>query len=179
MQALVVHRKALSLVIAAVAGPAALAACGSSGASSGTTGPSGSTNITAQELSFVRCARSHGVPTLPDPGSIPPASDTNSQPRVKLMGITFPAGITPQSPAFQTAMQACKHLLPQGGARPTISASQRRRMIAMAQCMRTHGVPNFPDPQFGAPGGGGVGLGPNVNSASPAFQKAANACRSG
>jgi hypothetical protein len=41
-----------------------------------------------------------------------------------------------------------------------------------AQCMRAHGVPDYPDPRF--PPGGGVeeGAGPD----SPAFQAAAKAC---
>jgi hypothetical protein len=45
--------------------------------------------------------------------------------------------------------------------------------------MRSHGVPNFPDPQFETGPGGGVGIrlgGPGVNPNSPAFQTAEKAC---
>jgi hypothetical protein len=44
--------------------------------------------------------------------------------------------------------------------------------------MRTHGVPNFPDPTFG---GGGLKsqLPSGVDPQSPAFQKAAAACGHG
>ena len=49
----------------------------------------------------------------------------------------------------------------------------------MSRCMRSHGVPNFPDPQFQTAPGGGFGVkigGPGVNPSSPAFQAAQKAC---
>jgi hypothetical protein len=57
----------------------------------------------------------------------------------------------------------------------------------MAQCMRAHGVPNFPDPKVSVgPGGRGITMsigaqaaagGPGrLSPASPAFQKAQKAC---
>ena len=48
-----------------------------------------------------------------------------------------------------------------------------------ARCMRSHGVPNFPDPQFQTGPGGGLGVrigGPGINPRSPAFQAAQKAC---
>ncbi len=47
-----------------------------------------------QELAFARCMRAHGVPNFPDPSS----SGAQAGP---------PAGIDPQSPAFQTAARVC------------------------------------------------------------------------
>jgi hypothetical protein len=153
-----------------------IAACGAAGSTP--TGTSGNgPNNTPELLSFVKCARSHGVPNLPDPGASPSDSGAGSEPVVSFMGITFPPGVTPQSPAFQTVMQSCKHLLPNRGTPPPISASERRKVLAAAQCMRTHGVPNFPDPVF--PSHGGIGIregGAGINPQSPAFQKAAKAC---
>lgn len=171
MKALIAHRASVAVVVAAAL---AITGCGSSSAPTGTTGGGANENNTARLLSFVRCARTHGIPDLSDPGSRPPRSGSSSQPVLVLMSISFPAGITPQSPAFQSAMQACKHRLPNGGPRPQISAGQRRRMIAAAQCMRTHGAPTFPDPVF-TPHGIKVG-GPSVDPQSPAFQRAAKAC---
>jgi hypothetical protein len=50
-------------------------------------------------------------------------------------------------------------------------------MIANARCIRTHGMPNFPDPTFAAGGKGvGVDLGPGENLGSPAIKRAARAC---
>jgi hypothetical protein len=46
-----------------------------------------------------------------------------------------------------------------------------------ADCMRSHGVPNFPDP--GAGGGIQVGPGSGINPSSPAFRAAASACKLG
>jgi hypothetical protein len=57
----------------------------------------------AQLLAFAKCMRSHGVPSFADPST---------------RGITPPAGIDPNSPAFQSATQACHRFLPgaaQGG----------------------------------------------------------------
>jgi hypothetical protein len=50
--------------------------------------------------------------------------------------------------------------------------------LKFSQCMRSHGVTSFPDPNSG---GGGVGfrikIGSGVNPASPVFQAAQKACR--
>ncbi|MGN6167199.1 MAG: hypothetical protein ACTHQQ_03385 [Solirubrobacteraceae bacterium] len=48
--------------------------------------------------------------------------------------------------------------------------------LRFANCMRSHGVPNFPDP---GGGGGGVHIGPGsgINPASPAFQSAMATCK--
>ena len=51
----------------------------------------------AQLLAFARCVRSHGVPNFADPTA---------------HGLTPPAGIDQNSPAFQSAFQACRRLLP-------------------------------------------------------------------
>ena len=46
--------------------------------------------------------------------------------------------------------------------------------LAFANCMRSHGVPSFPDPSGG---GGGIQLGATgVNAQSPAFKSARKAC---
>ena len=57
-------------------------------------------------------------------------------------------------------------------------AKARQPALAHAQCMRKHGVPNFPDPTVSSNGGaivqrsGGEGLNPR----SPAFQQAQKLC---
>jgi hypothetical protein len=72
-------------------------------------------------------------------------------------GIVIPSTLDPQSPAFQSADQSCEKLLSAGSApRPPISESQKLAAIANAQCMRKHGVPGFPDPEF--PSSGGIGI---------------------
>jgi hypothetical protein len=44
--------------------------------------------------------------------------------------------------------------------------------IKLADCMRAHGLPNFPDPTAG----GGIQLPDGVNPQAPAFQSALNVC---
>jgi hypothetical protein len=51
------------------------------------------------------------------------------------------------------------------------------RALAYSQCMRSHGVPNFPDPQRAA-GGTRVTIGNGVDPNSPQFQSAQQACQS-
>lgn len=44
--------------------------------------------------------------------------------------------------------------------------------VKFADCMRSHGVPNFPDPSSG----GGIQLPPGTNPQSPTFRSAQSAC---
>jgi hypothetical protein len=58
----------------------------------------------------------------------------------------------------------------------TSEASKPQAMVAFAQCMRTHGVPSFPEPHEGHvmfQGNPGKGLGPG----SPQFEAAQKVCR--
>jgi hypothetical protein len=49
---------------------------------------------------------------------------------------------------YQTATQTCAHLLPAGGGGPTAAELRQEwsGMASFARCMRSHGVPNWPDP---------------------------------
>ena len=83
------------------------------------------------------CMRSNGVPNFPDP---------NAQ------GVIQGSGIDPNSPAFQKAMQTCQKLTPNGGKpTPAQQAQAKAQALKMSECMRSHGVSNFPDP--GSSGG--------------------------
>ena len=153
------HRHRLLVAFAAVVCAAPIAGCGSSSKSSSATGGSSS------HASFVRysvCMRSHGVSNFPDPS---PNGGIHIGPG---------SGINLQSPGFQSAQQACKKLLPGGGPPSTGSESDKLAALKNAQCMRKHGVPDFPDPTF-HDGLIGVDLG-SINPQSPAFRNAAKAC---
>ena len=143
--------------------------------SGGSTAAQGDVANSGKALEFARCMRSHGVPNFPDLGS---------SGRIRLQIQRTPDsfsvnGIEVNGPAFQSAMQSCRSYLPNGG-HPTAAqtAKVRAQALAMARCIRTHGVPNFPDPQFEAGGAGirlgGTGIDPN----SPAFKKAQQECGS-
>lgn len=139
-----------------------LTACGSS--------PSHRASRLPQALEFSQCMRAHGVPNFPDPAS-------NGT-------LSLGPGLDASSPSFQAAQNHCAKLEPGGGSPPAISASERRRAIRFAQCMRTHGLPQFPDPPSKATAGGPVftirglvfKLGPGLNPRSPAFKDASRAC---
>jgi hypothetical protein len=52
----------------------------------------------------------------------------------------------------------------------------QRQLLAFAKCLRSHGVPKFPDPIFHPDGRVETGVPQDPNS--PSFIAAANACRS-
>jgi hypothetical protein len=54
------------------------------------------------------------------------------------------------------------------------SGSDRTRFLAFSECMRSHGVPNFPDPAAG--GGIDIPQGSNINPFSPSFKAAQAQC---
>ena len=112
--------------------------------------------------------RSHGVPNFPDP---------NAQ------GVIRVSGLQTGSPTFQAATQDCRHLLPNGGQpTPAQQAKALAQALKFSQCMRSHGISGFPDPQS-LPGGGiriaiRSGQGSNLNPNNPQFQTAQKACQS-
>jgi hypothetical protein len=99
-------------------------------------GSTKSQSPTSQPLAFSHCIRSHGVSKFPDPNS----SGVWAKSQVELA-----AG----NPRFQAATQACGHLLPDGGPgvppSPAVVQLIRSDMSKFARCMRSHGVPNWPD----------------------------------
>jgi hypothetical protein len=159
-------RTRLSITALALALP--LAACGSSGSGDKQAASIAGSTGYAKMLKFSSCMRAHGVSGFPDPTS------TGGL----LLKAGPGSGIDPRSPAFQSAQQACKKLLPNGGHPGPVSASQRAAALRFSQCMRAHGVPNFPDPSFGAGGGIQLGFrrGSGIDPQSPAFQAAQKAC---
>jgi hypothetical protein len=118
-----------------------VAACSSgtltgSGGSPSAAGSGSSPSTNAQKmLAFSRCVRAHGVPNFPDPNSsgVLPKSQVDQ--------------LTASNPQFPAAHRACGHLLPNSG-QPTQAQVQQawNDMRNFARCMRSHGVPNWPDP---------------------------------
>jgi hypothetical protein len=114
------------------------AACGSRPPSTG--GSSGSANTkVSQVLAFARCMRSHGVTDFPDPNG------SGALPKREV-------GVASNNPEFVGAHRACGHLLPNSG-QPTQAQVQQafNDMRNFAQCMRSHGVANWPDPTVTSP----------------------------
>jgi hypothetical protein len=177
------------LAFAGMAVVAALgsAACSSGGAnarvaslSGGSSRATSSTTVSkqgAQRLwnQFAACMRQHGV-SMADPVLNKDGMPTN--------GVRINAGGSPQAAGVQ-AGQACRSQLQaamkaSGKSPSTPSPADQAKAEKYAKCMRTHGVPDFPDPQ--TTGGGGIqikGGGPgssDLNPDSPVFQKAQKVC---
>jgi hypothetical protein len=123
-------------VIIAAALALLAAACGGSPSSAGSGSPAARGSASSPSpLAFSRCMRSHGVPNFPDPNS------SGLLPKNQV------AQLTAGNPQFPAAHRACEHLLPNGG-QPTQAQVQQawNDMRIFARCMRSHGVPNWPDP---------------------------------
>jgi hypothetical protein len=111
--------------------------------------------------------RSHGVGGYPDPrfsGSANSVSVTIS-----------PGSANPNSPAFRFADRACHDLMPNGGAQGSPGGSnpqQQAREVLFADCMRSHGVPSFPD----ASRDGVFTLPATIDAQAPGFLRAYHAC---
>ncbi len=163
-----IAQRAMAPVFLMVVACVLAAGCASSSTKATTASPRA-----AQELAFSECMRANGVPNFPDPGARPNGSFNS------IAGIAFPTTIDIQSPAFRAANDSCHRLLlavlsPEG--KPPITDGLKASLIGHAQCMRTHGVPAYPDPVF--PPGGGIKIfdNPGVNPQSPAYQHAQSVC---
>jgi hypothetical protein len=146
-----------------------------SSGSGGGTPESGETRAAAQQklVKFAQCMRTHGEPEFPEPteGNIEIHSQNGHGPN-------------PESSQFKAAEKACSKYAP---ARVAPSPAQQAKMqelaLKMSECMRSHGVPNFPDPKFSSSGGGvrvtlKAGGSTGINPSSQQFQAAQKACQS-
>jgi hypothetical protein len=165
------HRRAFAASVVLVGTVLAVAGCGGGSsspgvASLGATTPSASSSSpsTASPLAFSECMRSHGISDFPDP---------NAQGGIAIQSSPG-SDLNPNDPAFQAAQKACLAF------RPIPSAAQqqqnRAQSLKFSQCMRSHGISDFPDPTA-------AGLlqlhstpGSDLNPDDPAFQTAQKAC---
>ena len=126
-----------------------LAGCGRGSPSPGGPATGAGTSNSSSAVAYSDCMRSHGVTQFPDPrsdGQIPKVA---------------PQQLGVSSTQLQSAQQACQRLLPVTGSAfdqeaqqcyvagdcpPAIVQVVLTQLRIFARCMRTHGVPNFPDP---------------------------------
>ena len=164
----------LSPVLAGAAATALLlTACGGAPATTGAASTTGTSQY-QRSVAFAACMRSHGEPSFPDP-----------QPNGGFM-IKNNSSLNPSAPQYQAAAKACAKL--RG---PAMSPAQRKQALAQAlkysACMRTHGVPSFPDPtvrngsvgiSISGSSRNGATTGSGIDPKSPQYQAAQKACQS-
>jgi hypothetical protein len=127
--------------------------------------PSASAGGSASPVAYSQCMRSHGVPDFPDP---------DSQGRLSIKAGPG-SDLDPTSPKFTAAQKACESLMPKPNA--SQQAQAYAAQLKFSQCMRAHGVPDFPDPQ---PDGGmrvQMKKGTDMDPVSPQFKSAQKACQ--
>jgi hypothetical protein len=148
----------------------ATSSSGSSSSSSNSSSQTGSASPDSQAVAYSACVRAHGVPNFPDP-----KVSTNGA-EVKV-AIAINPSIS-SNPHFNAAQEACRKLLPGGngpGTNHQITPQEQAQFLKAAACIRSHGIPNFPDPTFS---GGGVHVSQRgINLHSPQAQKAEEACQ--
>jgi hypothetical protein len=140
-------RRLRPLVALALAGLIGLVSpgCGSNSSSEAGTAASTSTStssgadkkLTKQEkaVKFAECMRANGVPHFPDPD---PKGETN-----------FGVDVTRE--VWLKAVDACKALKPPGALSSKRTRKEQTASLRFAQCVRNHGVKDFPDPVNGEP----------------------------
>ena len=166
--------------VATTTSGSAAAGTNTTGGAAGSGSPPSQTRLQQDALKYARCMRANGVPNFPDPN---PGG-----------GFLFHTGngVDPSSPAFQAARAKCQKLLPSGptpGSTTQPSAQWLAHMVKVAQCMRRHGIADFPDPTTTVPSlPGFVGVISDIEGAifvfpatldtqSPTFTRAAAACK--
>lgn len=168
--------KLLAGALLPAAGALAMIGCG--GSSNAATNSTANISQQKAQAQFEDCLRQHGV-------NLSPSNNPGGP-------VTF--RIDRNTPAFQSAFQACRSYLRNafGNVTPAQQAQFRQQAVKFTACLRAHGQ-NVPDPTFNdaAPGGGpetsagGSGSGGAVRQVfggvdrnSPGFQAAVQACQS-
>jgi hypothetical protein len=109
----------------------------SSSGTAGSSGTGGNKKLTARDkaVKFSECIRAHGVGDFPDP-------DEKNQ---------YQYGVSVTPAVWTRATTACKDLQPPGTLSGKRTPKQQSAGLRFAQCVRDHGVKDFPDPVNGEP----------------------------
>jgi hypothetical protein len=109
----------------------------SSSGTASNSGTGGNKKATARDkaVKFAECIRAHGVRDFPDPNA-------KNQ---------FEYGVSVTPEVWTRATTACKNLQPPGTLSGKRTPKQQSASLRFAQCVRDHGVKDFPDPVNGEP----------------------------
>jgi hypothetical protein len=110
---------------------------GTTSTGTGTASSGANTKLTARDkaVKFAECIRAHGVSDFPDP-------DAKNQ---------FAYGVSVSPAVWKQATTACKDLQPPGTLSSKRTPKEQSASLRFAQCVRDHGVKDFPDPVNGDP----------------------------
>ena len=170
------------LVIAALALLAS--ACGGSRAPAGGSSSPGGSATPPSAVAYTDCVRSQGIPNFPDP----PSGGGLAKASAQQLGVS--------SSRLQAAQRSCQHLIPATGGTiqqeeqqcfpnsdcpPSVVRELLNDMLRFARCMRSHGVPSFPDPTTDSQGqpffnASAHGISDSM-SHSPSFEGKLNECQ--
>ena len=151
---------ATAAVLAGITLPGCSAGSGPAGSGPGTRATAQSSSSPDAEIAgIVACYRAHGDRSFPDPVY---------DPRDGRWHFAASPGSAPLS-----TQQACQRLFPQASASPPIPQAKFQQLVKFAECMRQHGVPNWPDPDPD----GSFGLPPSLQTKTPDDGRASAACQ--
>src|SRR5947209_6725660 len=116
-----------------------VSACGSSApAETGTSSGANNTYANAQKgVKFAECMRRNGLSNFPDP---------NAAGELTIDAVANGSSVDTSTPTFKQAISACKDLEPAGFVGSKRSSRLQQAALKFAQCIRAHGVKDFPDP---------------------------------
>jgi hypothetical protein len=128
----------------------------------------GTNGALAGALAFARCMRAHGIPT-PDPE---PNGAFDKHKLQRLLG-----GIS-LSRVRAVEERSCRYDFEPGGqpqGHAIITPADRADYLKGARCMRSHGVPDFPDPTF-QQNTVTFNIPPSIDTNASRFKRAAATC---
>lgn len=156
-------------ILAGVVLASLLTGCGGSGgkdndATSHTNGASPSTDIATLWRQYAQCLRKHGAPNYPDAvqrsdGTWGPPPNTSRPPQMA-MNACRSSGVN-----LKNQMRHQQH---------PVTTAELAKLRQLAQCLRQHGLPTWPDPK---PDGSFGGLSPQLRQAIKNPSSATIACR--
>ena len=157
------------LATAAAAVTLLATACGGGSSPSSTAGPPTLSTLTDQALAYSKCMRSHGIPVFPDP---------NVQDNAHSKGVGFSLGnIDTHSAQFTSATKLCVKQTGFGHITAAQLQAGMNAMLKVAECMRSHGIANFPDPFENSHQIGFNFNGTGIDQNSSRFKAAQTVCR--
>jgi hypothetical protein len=139
----VLARRRPAIVLAITITSLALLAAGCGASSPTRSTPQSPKSMITAAFKYSGCMRNHGVTSFPEPRVF----SNGGQQSIELTVPSSDAG----SPQFTAAQKACDRIMPApGSGSPTQLAEQQHarevNVLAFTRCLRSHGIPDFPDP---------------------------------